>query len=96
MTGYKLNEEAKADLLRIYQHGYEQYGEVQADDYYYAFFTRFDLIAEQPYLYPAVDHIKSGYRRSVCGTDSIYYRVVDGWPEIMRILGRQDVGEELG
>ncbi len=95
MAYYKLNEEAKSDLHRIYQRGFERFGEVQADDYYYAFFQRFDQISEQPYLYPAVDHIKAGYRRSVCGADSIYYRLVDGTVEIMRILGRQDVGQEL-
>lgn len=30
---------------------------------------------------------------ALCGVDSIYYRVVDGIAEIMRILGRQ-VAEE--
>ena len=70
MAGYKLNEAAKADLRRIYQRGYEEFGELQADEYFHAFFVRFVQIAEQPYLYPAVDHIKSGYRRSVCGVDS--------------------------
>ena len=95
MAEYKLKDAAKADLKRIYQRGYERYGEIQADEYYYAFFLRFEAIAENPYLYPAVDHIKSGYRRSVCGADSVYYRVVDGIPEIMRILGSQDTGSEL-
>ena len=47
-------------------------------------------IAIDPYLYPAVDDIRDGYRRSVCGVDNIYYRVVVGGVEIVRILGRQD------
>lgn len=95
MVSYKLNEEAKQDLRRIYLRGFEVFGEAQADAYYLAFFRRFDQISEQPYLYPAVDHIKDGYRRSVCGADAIYYRIVDGTTEIMRIIGRQDVGEQL-
>lgn len=95
MAEYKLNNAAKQDLARIYQRGLEQHGEAQADNYYYAFFIRFDQIAEQPFLYQAVDHIKEGYRRSVCGQDSIFYRVVEGVPEIMRILGRQDLSSEL-
>lgn len=95
MADYKLNEAAKADLRRIYRRGYDEFGEAQADEYFHAFFVRFDQIAEEPYLYPAVDHIKSGYRRSVCGVDSVYYRLVDGRLEIMRILGRQDTGDEL-
>jgi toxin ParE1/3/4 len=48
-----------------------------------------------PSLYQAVDDIRPGYRRSVCGVDSIYYRAVDDIVEIMRILGQQDVGESL-
>jgi len=95
MANYKLNEEAKHDLRRIYLRGFEEFGEAQADDYYHAFFRRFDQISEQPYLYPAVEHIKDGYRRSVCGSDSIYYRIVDGTVEVMRIIGRQDVHEQL-
>lgn len=95
MASYKLNEEAKDDLKRIYRRGFEKFGEARADAYYMAFFARFDQIGENPYLYQAVDHIALGYHRSVCGADSIYYRIVDGVPEIMRVLGRQDTGEEL-
>lgn len=41
--------------------------------------------------YQAVDDIREGYRRSVCGVDSIYYHIVDNKVEIMRILGQQDI-----
>ncbi len=73
----------------------EQWGVAQADKYYYAFIMRFEQIAEQPYLYPAVDHIRKGYRHSICGVDTIYYRIVDNTVEIMSILGRQDSGTWL-
>lgn len=95
MVNYKLNEEAKLDLRRIYLRGFEVFGEAQADEYYHAMFHRFDQISDQPYLYPSVDHIKDGYRRSICGVDAIYYRIVDGHVEIMRIIGRQDVESAL-
>lgn len=62
----------------------------KADQYFFAFIKRFEQIAIDPYLYPAVDDIRDGYRRSVCGVDTIYYRVVVGGVEIVRILGRQD------
>lgn len=78
------------DLARIYWRGVENFGESQADRYYAALLHRFEDIAESPYKYQAVDHIRNGYRRSVCGVDSIYYRVGDGAIEIMRVLGRQD------
>jgi toxin ParE1/3/4 len=61
-------------------------GEAAADSYYNALFDRFEEIAARPYSYPAVEHIRKGYRRSVCGLDSIYYRVADdGTVEIMAI-----------
>jgi len=93
MANYRISEDAKADLRRIYRRGVREYGEAQADKYYAAFFNRFEEIAEQPYLYQAVDDIRDGYRRSVCGADSIYYRVDGDTVEVMAILGLQDVDE---
>ncbi len=93
MAGYRLNDAAKDDIKRIYRRGVMAFGEAQADRYYAALFDRFDILAQRPYLYPAVDHIRDSYRRSVCGADSIYYRLVDGGVEIMRVLGRQDLAE---
>jgi len=46
-------------------------------------------------LYPTVDDIREGYRRSVCGTDSIYYRIEVQTIEIMAVIGQQDVDEWL-
>lgn len=87
---YRLSNDAKMDLARIYWRGVEDFGESQAARYYEALFQRFDEIAEAPYQYQAVDHIREGYRRSVCGVDSIYYRLSGKVVEIMRVLGRQD------
>ena len=95
MANYRINEDAKADLQRIYRRGVLEFGEEQADRYFDAFFERFDELAVQPYQYQAVDEIRSGYRRSVCGVDSIYYRIVGNTVEIMRILGQQDVDDWL-
>jgi toxin ParE1/3/4 len=92
MARYRLSEDAVDDLIRIHQWGVRKYGEVQADKYYNVLFDRFEQIAQQPYLYQAVDYIREGYRRSTCGADSIYYRIEDNTVEIMNILGRQDIG----
>jgi toxin ParE1/3/4 len=95
MATYRLSENAREDLRRIYRRGLREYGEAQADEYYNALFDRFDQIAERPFLYPAVDDIREGYRRSVCGVDNIYYRIEGETVEIMAIIGRQDVEEWL-
>ena len=95
MANYKLSEDAKADLIRIHQYGVRQFGETQADNYYFAFFNQFEKIAKQPLSYPEVNHIRKGYRRCVCGVDSIYYRIEKGLVEIISIIGRQDLDENL-
>ena len=95
MGNYKLSADAKADLKRIYRRGLREHGEVQADEYYNAFFDRFEELAQQPLLYQAVDDIRVGYRRCVCGVDSIYYRVDGETVEIMAIIGRQDINKRL-
>jgi len=95
MANYRLSPDAKADLRRIYREGFDKWGQVQADKYYSAFFDRFEQLAEQPYLYQAVEHVREGYRASVCGVDTIYYRIVGDTVEIMNVLGRQDRDEWL-
>ena len=96
MVSYRLSENAKLDLKRIYMQGLRMHGEAQADKYFNEFFERFEQIAEQPLLYPTVDEIRLGYRRSVCGVDSIYYRISPGNSvEIMAIIGQQDTSKWL-
>ncbi len=91
MGTYRLTEVAKADLKRIYRRGLREHGEAQADAYYNTFFNRFNELVEQPLRYQAVDEIRKGYRRSVCGVDSIYYRIKGDDIEIMAIIGQQDI-----
>ena len=91
MSNYKLSNVAKEDLIRIHSYGVKQFGMVQADKYFNTFFEYFDLIAQSPYSFESVDFIKAGYRRCVCGSDSIYYRIINNAVEIMAIVGRQDL-----
>jgi len=90
MVNYKLSNEAKDDLIRIHH-----YGEAQADKYFDAFFDYFELIAQRPFSFESVDYIKAGYRRCVCGSDSIYYKVNENIVEIIAIIGRQDLNDVL-
>lgn len=91
MAKYRLSYEAKNDLIRIYQYGVAQFGIVQADVYFDAFFACFQTIAECPYSFESVEYIKKGYKRCVCGVDSIYFRVQSNVSEIMAIVGKQDI-----
>ncbi len=95
MGSYRLTADAKADLRRIYYAGLSAWGEVQADKYFNDFFERFKLLTERPLLYPAVDDLREGYRRSVCGADSIFCRIRGEDIEIVVIIGQQDLDNWL-
>lgn len=93
MDNYLISNQAKEDLIRIHQYGLAKFGETQADKYFNAFFVQFEIIAERPFAFEAIDHIAPGYRKCVCGVDSIFYRVENGQVEIMTIVGRQDINQ---
>ena len=92
MANYRLSNQAKEDLIRIHHFGVEKFGMAQADKYFDSFFKYFDIINQRPFSFESVDYIKKGYRRCVCGSDSIYFRINNGTVEIMAIIGRQDLG----
>ena len=93
MAKYKLSNVAREDLIRIHSYGVKQFGVRQADIYFDSFFEHFELIAENPLAFESVDFIKPGFRRCVCGVDSIFYKVNEDVVEIMTIIGRQDLNQ---
>ncbi|WP_026905444.1 type II toxin-antitoxin system RelE/ParE family toxin [Pedobacter glucosidilyticus] len=95
MVKYRLSIEAKEDLIRIHHYGVEKFGLSQADKYFNIFFEYFEIIAQRPFSFETVDYIKTGYRRCVCGSDSIYFRISNDMVEIMAIVGRQDLNNIL-
>ena len=95
MANYRLSNSAKKDLIRIHHFGIEKFGMTQADKYFDSFFHCFDIITQRPFSFESVDYIKKGYRRCVCGSDSIFYRLNNDIVEIMAIIGRQDLNKVL-
>lgn len=95
MAEYRLSNEAREDLIRIHKYGVVKFGVVQADKYFDTFFEYFDIIAQRPFSFESIDYIKKGYRRCVCGSDSIFYRVNHDVVEIMAVVGRQDLNDIL-
>lgn len=94
MAQYKINLAAQDDMQDIYNYGVKRHGEKQADDFYDSIFDLFELIANNPYAFSPVDHIKPGYRRYVHrkgkSRTAIYYRIIVDTVEIMRLIGRQN------
>lgn len=91
MAKYKIAQEAKEDLIRIHQYGVKKFGELRADKYFNSFFEYFETIAENPFAFESVNHIRKFYRRCPCGSDTIYFRIIENTIEIMAIIGKQDL-----
>lgn len=90
MVGYRLSKQADADFESIYLFGVVTFGLEQAEAYVAGLEARFERLAEYPLRYPSIDHVRSGYRASVYGSHTIYYRTDEDGVLIVRILGRQD------
>ncbi|MEO0444083.1 MAG: type II toxin-antitoxin system RelE/ParE family toxin [Pseudomonadota bacterium] len=90
MKGYRLTVEAEYDLDGILDQGIDDYGIEAAIAYYDNLQRRFGELVEAPQLYPAVDDICVGYRRTVCGVHSVYYRIDQEDIIITRILKKQN------
>lgn len=88
-----LTQAAKSDMVAIAKYGDEFFGAKKSDQYRDKLEHRLLLPANNPYHYPAVDHIHKGYRRSVCGVHSIYYKTENNGIAIIRILGMQNPGQ---
>ena len=95
MRNYRISNQAKNDLRRIYTYGVKEFGEQLADKYYYDFFDLFEKLTKTPYFYQSVDYLRAGYRRAICGSDTVYYRVNESYVEIMAVLGGQDTDRWL-
>jgi toxin ParE1/3/4 len=90
MAKYRISPNARDDLERIWRYGVEHWGMELADAYHAAFFNHFEELAENPHRYAEID-IRPGYRRSLCGKESVFFRIDHDRVEIMAILGKQDV-----
>ena len=95
MARYELSCTADQDFEKIFEFGIDTFGLDQALKYQNGMKQRFSELAEQPNLYPVVDHIRRGYRRSVYKSHSIYYQIESGRVFIVRISGQQDPKKSL-
>ena len=90
MARFELTPAAELDLLNIAYFGMKRFGVAQSELYRDKLYQRFQELAEAPLHYPTGDYIRQGYRRSVCGSHSLYYRVHSEYVEIMRVIGQEN------
>ena len=95
MKRYRLTIAAQKDMDQLLDRGIDDYGVDAALEYYDKIKRRFTALLEQPHLYPTVNEIRVGYRRTVCGVHSIYYRIDPEEIVISRILKKQNPIKQL-
>ncbi len=95
MARYKLTNAADKDFENIFNFGIDTFGLTQSINYQLGMVKKFEKLAEQPKHYQSVDHICSGYCRSVYHSHSIFYTIETTSILIVRILGQQDSYKKL-
>jgi toxin ParE1/3/4 len=93
---YTIRERAQADLIEIWRYTARRWSVDQADVYYRDVMSSVEKVADEPTLGRACDEIRAGYYRHSIGSHVIFYRVMDGVVDIVRILhGRRDFRRHL-
>jgi toxin ParE1/3/4 len=70
----RLTRLADQHLSDIYLYTAEMFGRAQADSYLQGFTTTFDLLANNPRMGRAADHVRPGLRRHEHAEHVIFYR----------------------
>lgn len=91
MTNYSLSKKAEEDLRNIYKYGLLNFGEHQADRYYFGLIQQLETIAASPLLFPAAIEIHPEARKCVYGVNTIYYKNTSKHVHIMTIIRRQNI-----
>lgn len=91
MLIFELSSEADKDLESIFSYGVELFGVESALTFYNALNDFFNRICKNPAHFQPVDYIKTGYKRAVFNTYSIFFIERDGYIEISRVLRKDDL-----
>jgi toxin ParE1/3/4 len=89
---YVLSPRAQRDIDDIWDYTAERWGPSQAEFYIRQIWRHIETVAALPSSGHACDDIRKGYYRSLVGSHVLFYRVIDGGIDVVRVLhGRMDV-----
>ena len=93
---YVISKKAVFDLQDIWLYTVEKWSVEQADRYYDLIFDEINYICQNAKSGKSMEHVRKGYRGSKVKSHLIFYRVVNGTIEIIRILHeRMDIENRL-
>lgn len=92
----KITQPARRDLAAIAKETESKWGWEQRVQYLAKLDTRIQTLAYTPKMGVPRDDLGAGRRIVICGKHVIVYRLIDGQPEISRILhGSMDLEREI-
>ena len=87
MPSFRLSAKAKADIKRIARFTERRWGRVQRNHYLSELDRIFRQLSGNPFIGPACDYIRSGYRKFPTGSHIIFYRMHDSESiDIIRVM----------
>lgn len=86
MSRYILSPKAASDLDEIWNHTLAQWGDAQAERYIRDIQQAIEGAVADPRRGRPCDHIRTGYFKLSAGAHVIFYRLVSGELDVIRIL----------
>ncbi|MBK9570700.1 MAG: type II toxin-antitoxin system RelE/ParE family toxin [Chitinophagaceae bacterium] len=90
------SKKAVSDLEEIWLYTVEKWSVKQADRYYNLIVDEINYICKNSTAGKSMEHVRKGYRASKVKSHLIFYRVLNGTLEVIRILHeRMDIESRL-
>jgi len=86
MRRYVLRPRAQRDLDEIWNYSAATWGIEQAELYVREIWRVIEILADDPRLGRPCDDIRAGYRKYPSRSHLVFYRVVEGGIDVVRIL----------
>jgi len=91
-----ISKKAVSDLEEVWLYTVEKWSVEQADRYYNLIVDEINYISRNINAGKSMEHVRKGYRASKVKSHLIFYRVINGVIEIIRILHeRMDIDNRL-
>jgi toxin ParE1/3/4 len=91
MASYSLSETADTKISAIYEYSITQFGEHQADRYFFGLHQTFEILAEEPYLGRHSRNVGVDIRRFVYKIRIIFYRPTTDGIFVIDIFGERQI-----
>ncbi len=86
MKRFTLSPRAQADIEEIWDYTVEHWNVEQAEVYLRKIKAAVEAVADDPRLGRPCDEVRAGYRKYPAGSHLLFYRIMEGGVDIVRVL----------